>query len=544
MRGKKLRQLGALTLAVTLLLAGCGGDKDAEKTSKSSIPVSGVNEFPIVEEPVTLSIFCEKSASVADIETNEFVKWYEDKTNVHIDWNLITGDVRQAINLQIASEDYSDIFLGFGFARSEQAAYYDQGVFIDLTDLVDEHGYYIKKVFEEIPEMEPGLRHSYDKILGLCGSKGNFEGRTPNKMWVYEPWMKKLGAEIPQTTDEFYELLKRFKTEDPNGNGKADEIPLAARNNRGGEIGLDLFLMNSFLTWGKYGFTIDENGDAVFAPIQDEAREGIRYMRKLYKEGLIHPDSFIMDRARVTALGENEVPILGAATGRWTSQFTVAGAPSNRTNEFVAIPPLEGPKGVRQSIGSAGGYGTTSFSVTSACEYPEVAIKWVDWFFSEDAYLKNAADGFREAKEGEIGLDGKPARFAIDEVKKDTNSGTVQNRTWSSGSFYWPYENTIAVKDNTIDAVRLQNSYKAYEMYEPYKVDDTTVVDFPVPTDKAEEYLEYRANFIAAIDSGFVGFIIGEKDIDKDWDAYVQNFYDLGLEGYTKIVQDWLDTLK
>ena len=63
-------------------------------------------------------------------------------------------------------------------------------------------------------------------------------------------------------------------------------------------------------------------------------------MRKLYEEGLIHTDSFVMDRARVTALGENETPILGAATGRWTTQFTAAGT-SERMNEFVAIPPLK-----------------------------------------------------------------------------------------------------------------------------------------------------------------------------------------------------------
>ena len=44
--------------------------------------------------------------------------------------------------------------MGFGFSRSEQAAYYNQGVFIDLTDLVEEHGYYIKEMFEKEPIVE------------------------------------------------------------------------------------------------------------------------------------------------------------------------------------------------------------------------------------------------------------------------------------------------------------------------------------------------------------------------------------------------------
>ncbi len=47
------------------------------------------------------------------------------------------------------------------------------------------------------------------------------------RMWIYKPWLDKLGLKMPTTTDEFYEVLKAFKTKDPNGNGKADEIPLS-----------------------------------------------------------------------------------------------------------------------------------------------------------------------------------------------------------------------------------------------------------------------------------------------------------------------------
>jgi putative aldouronate transport system substrate-binding protein len=36
-----------------------------------------------------------------------------------------------------------------------------------------------------------------------------------------------LGLPEPTTTTEFYNTLKAFKEKDPNGNGKADEIPLS-----------------------------------------------------------------------------------------------------------------------------------------------------------------------------------------------------------------------------------------------------------------------------------------------------------------------------
>lgn len=46
------------------------------------------------------------------------------------------------------------------------------------------------------------------------------------KMWIYKPWLDKLGLDVPTTTDELYTVLKAFKDKDPNGNGKADEVPL------------------------------------------------------------------------------------------------------------------------------------------------------------------------------------------------------------------------------------------------------------------------------------------------------------------------------
>ncbi|MBQ4517293.1 MAG: extracellular solute-binding protein [Clostridia bacterium] len=538
---KSATRFGAGLLAAMLLLSGCAGDgrKTANTGSKGTVEVSKPNEFPIVEEPYELAIFMQKPTGIENLETNTFTKTYEEKTNVKVKWDLISGDVRQAINIKLASDDYSDVFLGFGFAASEQSAYYDQGVFIELSDVVNEHGYYIKKMFEEHPDAEKALRHTKDMLLGLSSVSQGYEGQAPYKMWVYKPWMDKLGLKMPETTEDFYQILKAFKEQDPNGNGKADEVPLAARNNRGGEIGLDMFIMNCFLPWGKFGFN-NIDGKAVFAPIQDEAREGIRYMRKLYEEGLIHTDSFVMDRARVTALGENETPILGAATGRWTTQFTAAGT-SERMNEFVAIPPLKGSTGHRATPSSTGYGGTTSFSITTDCEDPAVALKWVDWFYSDEAWWAKATPGYRPAKEGEIGTDGTQAVVAI-EPSDETFDG-IQNTRWNFVPGYSDMDKAVKVKDYTIDATRRQHSYEAYKLYEPYHLNDVVIWDFPMPSEVAEEYLEFRATFVNAIDAGMVGFIIGEKDIDTEWDAYVQNFYDLGLERYTEIVQNWIDTL-
>lgn len=39
-----------------------------------------------------------------------------------------------------------------------------------------------------------------------------------------------MGLEVPETLDDFYDVCMAFKTQDPNGNGIADEIPFNFAN--------------------------------------------------------------------------------------------------------------------------------------------------------------------------------------------------------------------------------------------------------------------------------------------------------------------------
>lgn len=130
------------------------------------------------------------------------------------------------------------------------------------------------------------------------------------KMWIYEPWLKKLGLEMPKTTDELYNVLKAFKENDPNGNGKKDEIPLSITQ-KSWRSTIDAFLMNSFIYNPVYGssskhmFIKDGKLDVAFN--KPEWREGLRYLNKLYKEGLIAPESFTQDENQLIQQGKIRV---------------------------------------------------------------------------------------------------------------------------------------------------------------------------------------------------------------------------------------------
>lgn len=542
-KSKRLTALIASALCLAMIAGGCGKE---EKMSSSGVPVSKANEFPVVDEPVTLSIFAVKNPYIEDFTTNEFTKYYEEKTNVKLEWNIASGDPQQAFNLMLASGDYNDIVMGMYLSKSSIRGYAEQGILTDLKPYIDEHGYYIKKMFEKSPSIPKDLTMN-GSIYALPNVTEGYRYEYMNKMWVYKPWLDKLGLSVPETLDEFYEMLKAFKEKDPNGNGKADEIPLIARG-VADNYGIEPFIMSAFLPAMSERVYVDNNGKVQFTAVQPEYREGLRFLKKLYDEGLLYSDTFILDRAQIMSIGENDTPILGTGAGMFPGMFTISNGNSERYYDYVAIPPLAGPSGNRWAAASPPSY-TGNFLVTSACKYPEVAVKWVDWFYSEEGKeISQATTGVaekREAKPGELGFDGKQAKWAIDkqENEAEDDAGMTHNRSWQNfGVFYSNFEDSVNVCNYNDILDKHGEWYKAYENYDKYRT-EIFLGDMAIASEDIAKYSEIKVA-LQEVDMSFASFVIGELSLDKDWDAYVKKLEDLGLKRYLEILQRAYDAAK
>ena len=542
-KGLKRALVLVLTLIMVLTVAGCG--KDTKKTT-SNANVSAPNEFPIVKEKTELTIFISKPNMIADIETNEFTKWYEEKTGVHINWDIASGDTRQAINLRIASGDLPDIFWKCGFSSEEVYSYGQQGLFIDMTDLIEEHMYYFKDILSKREDIKNKITQA-GAIYGLPTVLESAGQRCLDKLWVYKPWLDKLGLDMPTTTDELYEMLKAFKEKDPNGNGKADEIPLGGRGIYS-DTGIEDYIMNAFTyTDTRTSRMYVENGKVMCAATTEGYREGLRFIKKLYDEGLLLRDVFTIDRTRLTALGENEgAPILGACVGQWPGMFTLSGSDSGRITEYTSIPPVAGPTGLRQTprtdITNSQG---NAFIITEDCENPEVAIKWVDWMYSNEGRIKTqGVQGYREAKEGEIALNGKQAKYTYDPVppeEQNTKFGMVQNETWGANFIIQYFDLEVVSSEKLLDTdLNKMLYYEAIDKYFEYVVDKSYPV-LPIDSDVAAEYQDLKTTLNQTMDQNFVAFVTGEKDLDKDWDAYQKELEGYGLGRFLKLAQERYD---
>ena len=117
----------------------------------------------------------------------------------------------------------------------------------------------------------------------------------PQPLWpgnrgyvINKDWLDKLNLEIPTTLDEYYEVLKAFKEQDPDGNGVDDTYGFYVAEERGSNaFG---YIARSFIhsgAWGDDWVTLPDGSVTQFG-VSEEAKEAFRFIAKCYDEELFN----------------------------------------------------------------------------------------------------------------------------------------------------------------------------------------------------------------------------------------------------------------
>ncbi|OAS16084.1 ABC transporter substrate-binding protein [Paenibacillus oryzisoli] len=540
----------SLILSATVVLSGCSttSDTSSEATKQPDSTAAAQNEvvnppgvLPITKEKTTLKVLSRTNPAVENFATNEFTKWLEEKTNIHLEWE-VASDPKQKLNISLASGDYPDVYLGFNIDQIQLTLYGKDGVFIPLNKLIDKYGVESKKMFTALPYTKELSTSPDGNIYGLPSVNECFHCTQPTKLWINQKWLNAVGMKMPTTTDEFYQVLKAFKEKDPNGNKKADEIPFIGANIANSYI--DTFLLQAFIDSDRnMQFMKDGKINAAFT--QPEYKEGLKYINKLFKEGLVDPQSLTQDRNQLRKLGENpDNVILGVVAAQHPTIFnTLEGT---RWLDYVAVPPLKGPNGVQASKYIPQSITSGSFVITNKAKNPEIALRLADFLYSEEAtnraILGRPDMEWKVAAPNEIGINGKPAKYTL---IGNTSPG-AKNATWgqvgpSLRTNEWRLAQTADPKNPLEDILYKETLTK----YEPYKPDPKKMIP---ALNFTNEQTDEIANISKTIDDyrkeSTARMIIGDLDIDKKWDEYLKNLDNMKLPRYLQIYQQAFDAKK
>ncbi|MBO9608295.1 MAG: extracellular solute-binding protein [Paenibacillaceae bacterium] len=552
----------ALVLLLSVVLSGCsGGGKSGDGAASPSgskgsaspqaspvaanANVSGPGQYPIVKNKVNLKVLVIDRGTVQDLNTNAFTKWYEEKTNVHIDWVTVPlSQAAEKINLMLASGDLPDVLMNAPITPTQMVVYGQQGLFLSLNELIDKYGFYTKQLFQDVPFIKERITTPDGKIYALPSFSDCYHCSMSQKFWIDQKWLDKLGLKTPTTTDDFYQVLKAFKEKDPNGNGKPDEIPFAGATT-GANTEIEGFLMNAFTNYDKGNHYLQIVGGKLQpAFTQPGFKDGLKYLHKLYAEGLLAPESFTQDINQLKKLVANpDAALVGAVPAHNQSVF-VQIQDNGRWLDYTALAPLQGPGGTRQALYSPySGLSIPAFIITKASKNPEVALRWGEGFYELET-MERAAYGvpgtdWRPATADEKSIAGGAAKWT-----RLITFGTVQNQNLGQVQIaYQPSEFRLSESSKNPLEVSLYNETK--KKYEPYKVSvDQVLPPLWFTEDQSAKIVDMQTTIEKYVKESIARFVTGGADIDKGWDDYLKNLNDMNVKGYLDLYQKAYDQTK
>ena len=333
--------------------------------------------------------------------------------------------------------------------------------------------------------------------------------------------------------DEWYEVLKAFKEKDPNGNGVADEIPLT------GSAKQNLFDWIRYINpWGitdsleeNYLALDQETEKPVFIPADERYKEAVAFFHKLYEEGIMDPEFITQDGSMSGAKMKNEEVALVGTGITWE----VTSGTQPHQDEYVPMPPLAGPNGDRYIRGNDQTitYSRNEFTITTACEHPEVAMRWADHFATDDisvqsywgpygVVLEKQDDGtitFLDPPEGKTG---------------DQWYWEISPRDHGPKYVSPEFEEKIILPEDSGDGAKLKEDEIMKEFVaKPYPLVNYT-------SEQAEEISSLTVDIYKYVNESWANWIVN-GGIEEQWDAYVDQLNKMGLERLMEIYQEALD---
>lgn len=485
------------------------------------------------EEPVTLKIWTQEILTEDPYESPVFAM-IEEKLGIKIEWQLIgsSEDMATAFNLSIISDELPDIY-SYTFTTAQIEMCIEGGKLLPLNDYIESDCNY-KKMLEEQPGYRKMLTASDGNIYTFVYTDCGVHKDSEYKMYIRESWLEALGMDMPETTDEFKDLLIAIRDTDLNGNGDPnDEIPMVGYYN-GRKTDPICFLMNPFELYNENYYVITDEGQIRFLANTDGWREGLAYIADLYAEGLIDEQTYSQDEAQFQALlNRKEEDAIVALYPNW---FAAAEMDTNcvQWTDFVVVPPLMGESGLRQSAARRGGDFRLHCAISSTCKNPDKAFELLDYFLSDEG---NMCTQWGIEGVNYEWIDGKNYAGG-DKSVSIIGSRYATNRM--------PRYDSTTVRYASMDDEGTYNSDTTYvlvsaaDAYEPYYVwHNIPNIIWCSDTEVADKKANYQVLFNEYIQTMNTQFVMGKLDINDDaaWNEYLAKLNEMGLDDYISCLE-------
>lgn len=520
-KGKLLRKSVTVLLTAVLLastLTGC-----ASKNGGSNGKDGANGDKKTLSYGMTLaSAWKDRHSSFTDLPLG---KELQERTGYNL--KMVHVEDNTAMNLLLAGGDFPDI-IGFNwqlaYTGGEPKAIEDGVIYGMSEEFVKENAPDYWKVLNENPDLLKQVKTPSGDIYGFAFILGDELLKGGYGLIIRDDWAEEIGIKEPETADEFYQMLKAMKEE------KGVEIPLSINNDTLSSL-LDRGIITSPFNLVTRDVYVD-NGEVKLGFAQEEYKDVLTWLHKLYKEGLLDPNFATVDQQTVTSnmlTGKSGVSAgaCGSILGTWLT-----------TNKNVDNYSLAGIKNLVANKGETpmfGHYNTDVVGgvtvISTECEDREAAANYLNYGYTDEGHM--LYNFGIEGKSYEM-VEGKP--IFTDLVMNNPDGLTIQQ---ALSEYQLAYGNGPFVQDKDY----LLQYYNTDEQKEALsKWSDNNAKNYKLPriTIGAEEVGEYSSLFSdikTYRDEMTIKFVVGSEPLEN-FDKYLNTLNSMGIERLTQIIQN------
>ncbi|MBR4061343.1 MAG: hypothetical protein IKK03_16065 [Lachnospiraceae bacterium] len=561
MKFKKLVALLTVTALSISMLAGCGaketeGSEVASAVSTETTSSENVQPSEENKEPDKLTIWVPENIRILDWETNKMTLWLEEQGNLDLEFVVLPAadyDTKVKMAMTVGDiKDLPDVILTTSspnvFKESALNEYIAAGTILPLTEYYNnpELAVNINEAIERTGTDYTRQIISPDgEIYGIANFNQSYGVEYSDKMWIYKPWLDALGEDIPTTTEEYYQLLKKVSETDLNGNGKKDEIGLAGCTKRAGYI---KYLMNSFVYAGDARYRVVEDGTLSYATVTEEWKEGLKYIRTLFEENLALSESQTMDLDQFKSLLNSEDNVV------FSFVWQTAGD-TERADDYICINPLVGPEGV-QYASYKNSSPSIRFGVTVNCENPEAAFRLGDLMCSEYLSISQRwgeegvnwdyAENVKNADAYTAKVDGFDLYIVAYDDAAYWSGKDPQNASWLQvGPIVRQYgiANGVGINPDTVTQESL-NQAAADTLYQTSGLAPEETISTLLFNDEEKEVIaDVESTLQNFVDEFVATALSGNIDIDAQWESYLKEIDKIGADALLEVYQAAYDRM-
>lgn len=349
---------------------GDTADADAEEPEE-------VDPFGKMEEPITIKVVRSQDDTLKfepgnpdkdSLEVNTYTREYDEQLNVSLEylWTAPNDQYANKWNLAIASGDLPDMAM---VPLDVFAMLAEADMLEDMTDLFET---YASPLYKEAAYADDGLAMKFSTIDGRLMGLPITGAQADNQPMLYirKDWLDNLGLEAPKTMDEFYEVAKAFRENDPDQNGEKDTWGWGASDYMN-PVTCDLGgFFNGFNAYND--IWMEKDGKLVWSTIQPEAKDALAMLNKMYEEDIIAPDFAVKSPWDVAeGIVSEEIGMMYGIF--WTPGHKITTNYQNNPDAEWIVVPIPSVDEVPKPQASAAVLAT--LVVLKGYEHPEAAVK-------------------------------------------------------------------------------------------------------------------------------------------------------------------------